>query len=299
MFVVLFALPSAIVNGQNIFFSEVGMPVLENPTDALSPYVAPMPLTVADVPVIDMLVGETRTLHVWINLNDLPSAESILSVALDVESSHLSVAHPLDFVVSDPWNRTFGRQRWTGVVNGALGSAESRMWLTNARAIHLSDSSNQFGVGMSNDEIIASGDSGHDSHSGSFYLGELDFHADGRGRTGLYFRTGDIKTMIQRPGSTFVPAQLHYGGNVLTPPIPGDMPGGGDPITSDLMYADAIINVRVAEPSAALLAACGTFSLLSIHLLRQREHRRRGTVESQCLHRPGRIPAIFERWRVR
>ncbi len=268
--VALFAFPSAIVNGQNIFFSEVGMPVLEDPTDALSPYVAPTPLTVADVPVIDMLVGETRTLHVWINLNDLSAAESIVTLGLDVESSHLRVAHPLSFVVSDPSNRTFGLQRWSQVVNGALGSAESRMWLTNARALHLADSSNRYGVGMRNDEIVASGDSGHDSHSGSFYLGELDFHADGRGRTGLYFRTGDATTMIQRPGSTFAPAQLHYGGNVLTPSIPGNVSGSGDPITSDLMYADAIINVRVPEPSATLVAVCGIFSLLSIHLLRRR-----------------------------
>lgn len=252
--------PTFAANAQTIFFSDVGPPVLSDPLDEASNYIAPAPLGVADAPVIEMALGDTRKLHVWTDFTLYHSGERFFAVALDIQSSHAEVAHPVRYAMSNPLNRTFGVNRWAQVHHGQLGSVGSDQWLVNAYSFYLPGLLIG-GTGISNDQLIASGDSGFDSDTGAFYLGELEFHADRPGRTGLYFRTGDFKSMILTGPSNIVPAQLHYGDTVSTPSIPGNVPGGGDRITEDLFYADAIVHVIVPEPGASMLALSGLFTM--------------------------------------
>ncbi len=237
-----------------VFFSEVGMPILKSPGNTLPRYVAPAPLTIADVPTINMLVGETRVLHVWLRPDDYPPVQSYATLAIDVESSNPVVAHALGFDVPNFVNQITNDYRWQFTELRSLGSAGDTDWVTNAFALRI------VGDGVTNDPWIAGADAGFDSDSGSFYFGTLTFRADAPGTSGLYFRTGESGTFLADGNAT--PAPLQYGGNVVSPPYDGNVAGSGDLVTPDIAFADAIIHVAVPEPSNWVMLASGSLVVL-------------------------------------
>jgi hypothetical protein len=252
---VLVALLSySVVNGAQIFFSQVGPPVLSDPQDDQSLAVAPAPLTVGDVPQLIFNVGETASLHVWLQPDEPPPNQVFDSLALDVVSSNASVASPVQFTWVNPFNRALGVDRWDYAVVQSLGAPGTAQWVQNAKAQALFHPGigKRAGTGLG-DALFAS-DTGRDANTSAFYLGRLDFRITTVGRTGLYFRNGEFQTLLQAPDGP-IPAPLRYGDS-SGPIHQGNVAGAGDPITPDLALADAIITVCGGAPEfpASILA---------------------------------------------
>ncbi|RIK78248.1 MAG: hypothetical protein DCC68_15715 [Planctomycetota bacterium] len=223
---------AGLVRADRIFFSEVGLPVKIDPNDEFSRTVAPSPLAPTTVPTVQMLVGEERTLSIWL-LPESPS-HRYSSTGWDIDSSVPNVAHLTDHSILNPANPDADNLlRWEGAVEGVEGPQGSGDWLTDTRAASVVS-----GGSVGTPSAFVNTDQGRDNNTGAFYLGDITFRADAAGTTGLYFRTGTIKHVLK--GGTSV-VQVAYGASTTT--YAGNVVGLGDPITPDNLEADAIIMV--------------------------------------------------------
>jgi hypothetical protein len=239
-----------LARADRIFFSPVGKPVLSDPSDEFSDYVAPAPLESNVVPSMTLSVGETASINVWITLDNAPTNKSYLAVALDMDSSNPAVAHATGYEIFNPEIRgtddgdpeTPPFTRWDGIVPGAIGTAGSAKWVTNAAGLRVLQ------PGIGNNINTYADDPGRSRGATttvprSFFLGTLTFQADAAGQAGIYFRTGSSLSTLS---PTAAPAQLQYGANAET--YQGDVLGSGDPMSGDLALADLIINVEGPPP---------------------------------------------------
>jgi hypothetical protein len=226
---------TSVSRADRLSFLEVGKPVtVPGTVPAITR--APSPLDYTTVPTIQMNVGETRTLHIWMDLDDVQ--KNYDSVAFDIDSSNGAVAK-LNNIVIDQFNNplTF-QQRWDSMVIAETGAAGSTDWVTNARGFKVT----RPGIGTGGAYGF---ENGRDDTTNSFYIGSITFEATQAGQTGLYFRTGAFRTVI---GDPTAPAPLlNYGANNET--HSGWEIGAGDPITGDLAFADAIIQVGGIGPT--------------------------------------------------
>lgn len=226
---------AGLVRADRIFFSEVGLPVKIDPNDEFSRTVAPSPLAPTAVPTVQMLVGEERTLSIWL----LPEGANHLysSMGWDIDSSAPNVAHITDHTVLNPDNPESDiLRRWEGAVEGVEGPQGSADWLTNTRAASVVSGGS---VGRGTPSAVVNSDQGRDNNTGAFYLGDITFRANAMGTTGLYLRTGEIKMVLKGASAPII--QLAYGASAAT--YAGNVVGLGDPITPDNLEADAIIMV--------------------------------------------------------
>lgn len=223
-----------VVRADRIFFSEVGLPIKINPNDEFSRTVAPFPLAPLTVPTIQMQVGQEKKLSIWL----LPEGanHSYTSMGWDIDSSAPAIAHVIGHTVLNPDNpETASGLRWQAFLKGIEGPAGAADWLMNTRAVSITSGGS---VGKATNGAPFNADQGRDDNTGAFYLGDVAFRADAGGKTGLYFRTGDIKHILK--GGTSI-IQMAYGASTTT--YAGNVVGLGNAITPELAQADAIIMV--------------------------------------------------------
>lgn len=230
------SLTAGSINAHVIYFSEQGPAdlVLSDPGDEFSPRVVAGGLTENTVPTINMNVDDSRQLHVWINFdNPLTVAQrrTLSSLAFDIVASADNALIANSFTMANPENLDEGTTRWDGVVDGTLNDTASRL-VYNARAAAVAS------PGIGSHPSLFDLDQGHDDVTGGAYLGTLDFRALAGGTYGLYFRTGELKTIFAN--QTSHPIQY---GDELGPVHQGNVVGSGDPIDPGLTLADAIIIV--------------------------------------------------------
>lgn len=214
-----------------IFFSQIGEPEVVPGTNP------PMTrangtLSTSDVPSITINQGEETTLHIWMQLT--ADVHSYNSVAWAVESSNGSVVAATDHSVANYENLAAGANRWDSALTGDLGAAGDAIILSNARAFKVTSPGVGTGTGFFNAFPF---DQGRDDSSNSFYLGSLTVQGTSPGTAGLYFRTGDFKTIL----ATGNPGQIQYGDSSAV--HVGNVVGSGDAIDGSLAEADAIITV--------------------------------------------------------
>lgn len=226
---------SSVAHADRMAFSLIGPPSVVAGTNP--------PQTRADgaldflsVPTVELMVGETATLHLWMQMTS--EVHNYNSVAWSVESSAGSVAQLTDHTVANFSNAGLGANRWDSTVAGTVGAAGSTNLLTNAYGFKVGGPGIGVGTGFLNALPF---DQGRDDQSESFYLGSITIQATQAGTAGLYLRTGDFKSIL-----TTGPANIQYGNsdNVYV----GNVVGAGDPITGDLAMADAIIMVGGTGP---------------------------------------------------
>lgn len=236
------ALSASVAQADIILFSEVGYPVKIDPNDEFSRTMAPSALSFTTVPNIQMQVGEERTLSIWLKAEG--SSHTYASMGWDVDSSNGSVVHLTGQTVVNAANVETGGLRWDGVINGAAGAPGSTDLLTNVRALSLLQGAS---VGRGSSSAAVNGDQGRDNATVAFYLGDITFRADAAGTTGLYFRNGAATNFLKSPS---IGASIMFG--TSTTVYSGDNIGAGDPITPDLLEADAIITVMGTGPTVGV-----------------------------------------------
>jgi hypothetical protein len=191
--------------------------------------------TVGNVPTVNLDAGQMGTLHVWAMPDGTrPPAQTMSSIAWNIETTNPAVATPLSHTVVNPANADSGDNRWSGTNNGFPGSGNN--WVFNAFGANVG----LLGIGNSNAaNTTYAGDPEYHPATRSFYLGTLTFQAAAPGTTRLYFRTGNTKNTLT--GGAAAPMQFGNT-NVTYMDDPGPTGGLGDPI-SDPAMADAIIIV--------------------------------------------------------
>ncbi|RIK77490.1 MAG: hypothetical protein DCC68_17280 [Planctomycetota bacterium] len=233
------ALMSLVVSSANahvIYFSQQGPSSLvpSDPSDEFSPRIVQGGLVENTVPQLNLNVGDPGQLHVWINFDDpltVSQRRTLSSIAFDIAASSGGLT-ATNFTMANPENVDSGQLRWNGVVGGSLNDSTTQL-VTNARAAAVSGAS-----AIGSHPSLFDYDLGHDDTTGGAYLGTLDFTAAAPGTYGLYFRTGELKTVFLN--QTVHPLQY---GNTAGPIWDGTDVGSGDPIDPGLTLADAIITV--------------------------------------------------------
>jgi hypothetical protein len=235
-------------------FSTVGPPVLSDPLDPDSNYVAPGTVSLTTRPELTLNAGQTGELHVWIKPNNSPPAQSFLSAAIDIDSSNAAIAHATGF---DTFNPVIRNQdpitRWNGTNNETIGAVGATKWIENAAGARVTNP----GIGNNANTFLddPGRDTGVPTNSGSraFYFGKLTFQAEpgvvGTQQTGLYMRVGSTKTILT--GGVAAPVEFGPAPNTT---YQGNVVGAGDPMT-DLLQADALITVvgGIGDPCALTL----------------------------------------------
>lgn len=218
-----------------VYFSETGPDkfVLSDPEDPESEVIVDGGLTENTTPTINLNVGESKQLHVWINMDNRISSATqrvISSVALDIEASAPGLSTN-SFTMANPENLGFGGTRWDATVVDGINESATKL-VTNAYGFSVASAS--IGNSLTNFDS----DQLHDGATNGFYLGTFDFTATAAGSYGLYFRTGLFKSIVVNQSTH--PFQY---GNADGPTHQGNVVGSGDAIDAGLILADAIINV--------------------------------------------------------
>lgn len=238
-----------------MIISEVGLPVKIDPEDPESRTVAPAPLNFTTVPTIDLEVGQSRTLTLWMRMEAPNHAYN--SVAWSIESSNGAAVSLTDHTILNAANilEENSGLRWNEVVAGTQGAAGSTQLLSNAYGFRVSGAG---GIGLGTSASVLNGDQGRDNNTASFYLGTFTVKADAAGQVGLYLRNGAFKSVLS--GATAPAAQIAYGASTTF--HSGLIVGAGDAITPDLAEADFIINVTGGgggdDPTIAISSHPGT-----------------------------------------
>jgi hypothetical protein len=186
-----------------------------------------------------MNVGETRTLHIWMHIDQAEAGvRNYDGISVDIDSSNGAVAKLNSNSFDNFDNILTEGVRWSGMNQGVIGAAGSTDWLTGGRVFKVSEP----GIGTGG---LSVADQGRDDLTRSFYLGSITFEATQAGRAGLYFRNGEFRTALN--SATQPDPFLNYGAN--NDVYRGSVIGAGDPITADLLLADAIIEVAGIGPT--------------------------------------------------
>jgi hypothetical protein len=195
------------------------------------------------VPLITLPHGHEATLWVWfrpaLRVN-AASDEKYPAYSYHIEASNpavVSVSHttlnPPSYSVDD--EDFVGPERWTGTTNGAISGGN--LLVDNAFAVAAGDN-----LGVGNSNPIFAVDGARDPDSRAFALAKLVIRAQILGRTGLYFRVGQAGWLVRRGNAAeHQAASVQFGDS--TQAYAGNQFGEGDPITADLAFADAIIEV--------------------------------------------------------